>query len=317
MLPLATEWVLANGMRASDLPPSPLAVFPQGIGRADVVFHPLRQGAFILDVRSHFHIPVTVEAKVLFEQPILAMRLPSAGRARLRNGRATLEESAERWTLSLMDESTCRIDNPPDEAYGALVSIFTLERLREMLEEETAPAPIRGFMEGRSSNLDAEVRTSERVRHLLGSLRENPYGGAMAHLYREGLVYQLVAAALDDFAGAAAAPAHAPTRDRRRALAARDILMADLFAPPTIEDLARQVGTSQRRLADAFRAVFGASPLRCLTLWRLDLARTLLASGELSVKQVALLMGYAHVSSFTHAYVRLFGHSPIHDRLSS
>jgi len=40
------------------------------------------------------------------------------------------------------------------------------------------------------------------------------------------------------------------------------------------------------------------------------LAYRLLASGELSVKQVAWRAGYAHVSNFSLAFTRRFGHPP-------
>ncbi|RAU20670.1 hypothetical protein CU669_17155 [Paramagnetospirillum kuznetsovii] len=287
MLPLATEWVLPNGLRASDLPPAPLAAFPPDIGMADVGFHPLRQGAFLLDIRSHFHVPVTVEARVLVDEPILAIRLPSSGRARLRNGRNTLEESRDHWTLSMTVDSLCHIDNLPGETYGALVSIMTASHLRALVSDHRAIAPLRRFLDGRCEEFDAAVRTSDSLRHLAERLRRNPYQGAMADLYREGLLHQLMATALDDLGGDVETVPRTASRDQRRALAARDILMAKLASPPSMAELARQVGTSQRRLSEAFATVFGAAPFECLVRWRLDQAHALLVSGELSVKQVA------------------------------
>ncbi len=88
------------------------------------------------------------------------------------------------------------------------------------------------------------------------------------------------------------------SRARRQAYTARDIIMADLGNPPRIADLAEMVGLSQRRLNEAFRLVFDASPVQCLMHWRLDMAYRLLATGELTVKQVAHRAGYAHVKQF-------------------
>ena len=317
MLPLATEWVLPNGLRAGDLPPQQLAAFPPEIGMADVGFHPLRQGAFTLDISSYFHVPVTVEAKVLLEEPLLAIRMPFMGRAQIRNGRASLEESAERWTLSMMTESTCRIDNHPGVPYVATVSVFTASRLRTLLDGGDGPLPLRRFLDGQCDAFDAEVQTSTALRQLASRLRSNPYRDGMADLYREGLIYQFMATALSDFTGEVENPRRVLSRDQRRAFLARDILLAYLSTPPAMEDLARQVGTSQRRLTEAFKAVFDASPFQCLVQWRLDQAREILRGGTISVKQVAALMGYAHVSSFSHAYARRFGRSPVCDRESA
>ena len=87
-------------------------------------------------------------------------------------------------------------------------------------------------------------------------------------------------------------------------------MMARLTDSLRIEDIAQQVGLSQRRLNEVFREVFDASPLQCLVRWRLELARDLLTNGELTVTQVAHQIGYAHVSNFSLAFSRRFGHSP-------
>ncbi len=140
----------------------------------------------------------------------------------------------------------------------------------------------------------------------------HPYSGAMETVYLEGKAFEMLAEMLrlvfDDGASRNGAMA------RRLAHAAREIMMADVAHPPRIEDVALAVGLSQRRLNEVFREVFEASPLQCLVRWRLDLARQLLASGELSVKQVAHQLGYAHVSNFSLAFTRRFGHPPSDER---
>lgn len=93
-------------------------------------------------------------------------------------------------------------------------------------------------------------------------------------------------------------------------MAAREIILANLGAPPRIGEVALQVGVSQRRLNEVFREVFGASPMQCLVRWRLDLAHELLVTSDLSVKQIAHQTGYAHVSNFSLAFRRRFGHPP-------
>ena len=93
-------------------------------------------------------------------------------------------------------------------------------------------------------------------------------------------------------------------------MAARAVIMAHLADPPRIGEIARRVGLSQRRLNEVFREIFGASPMQCLVRWRLEMARDLLATGDLSVKQVAHCVGYAHVSNFSLAFTRHFGHPP-------
>lgn len=310
-IPMVTDWVLANGFRGTDLPPGQLARFPSDVGAVEVGFHALGEGAFVLDVQSHFHVPVTVGAKILFDEPILALRLPLCGRAVIRNADTpAFEETAGTWNLSLVTDSGCLIDNTPGAPYAALTSVFSLGRLRACLDGEGYPAPIGRFLDGTSDPFGTVGRGTEKTRRLARQLRDTPYQGAIASLYREGKVYQLLAEIFSELSGRDTGTSPTSSRDRQAALDARDILLADLANPPPIAVLARRVGLSQRRLNAIFRDVFGAAPFDCLTRWRLDQARDLLARGDLSVKQVSYLLGYAHVSSFVHAFARRFGQPP-------
>ncbi len=163
-------------------------------------------------------------------------------------------------------------------------------------------------------------RAAEVLSVAVEQIRAAPVQGGLAPLYVQGVILELMARLLGLMAegGAAANPSAGrmpiagPADGHKAAAAARAILMDDLTSPPSIAALAQRVGLSQRRLNEVFQQAFGASPAQCLQNWRLDQARRLLGQGDMTVKQVAHRMGYAHVSSFSHAYARRFGHSPSH-----
>ena len=98
---------------------------------------------------------------------------------------------------------------------------------------------------------------------------------------------------------------------------ARDILLDNLSNPPTIEMLAQQVGLSQRRLSDAFRATTGMTVLEWVLEQKLLLAHELLMEGELSLKEISFRTGYAHRTSFSEAFAKRFGVSPSQYRSSA
>lgn len=310
---ITTEWILPNGLRSGDVAPAQPVPASRQAGGDKVALHPLQQGAFLLDVQNHFHVPITVGAKVGIEQPMMALRLPSRGRTFIRRaGVPDMEETDDHWNLVLTADASCRVDHRPGTPHRSLSLVVPVARLRAALGDQEVPGPIRRFLEGGRDPFGAIVRTSPAMHAIAGQIRSNPYTAGLAALYREGKVLELLAEAFTALADRPGTARSSPFsgRDRRRALAARDILMANLSDPPTIEDLARQVGTSQRRLIESFHVVFGVTPLKCLVAWRLEQARRLLTEEELSVKQVAMLMGYAHASSFSQAYTRQFGSPP-------
>lgn len=165
---------------------------------------------------------------------------------------------------------------------------------------------------GNGKSFDTGDQAAEAIDRFEEAIRTNPYQGAIAALYAEGKALEFMADLLAAKGSGAEPTSTEQPADHRCALAARDILRANLADPPTIADLARRVGLSQRRLNEAFRAVFGAGPYRCLTDWRLSQARHLLENTDLSVKEIAHTMGYTHLSSFSHAYRRRFGTRPSH-----
>jgi AraC-like DNA-binding protein len=91
---------------------------------------------------------------------------------------------------------------------------------------------------------------------------------------------------------------------------ARAILLADLEHPPSILELAQQVGLSDRTLRRGFRQLFGTTVIGYLTDKRLEQAERLLREQDHTVAEVARLVGYATSSHFAAAFKRKFGLTP-------
>jgi AraC-like DNA-binding protein/mannose-6-phosphate isomerase-like protein (cupin superfamily) len=78
----------------------------------------------------------------------------------------------------------------------------------------------------------------------------------------------------------------------------------------TLELLAAHVGLSRTALATRFRALMGDSPMRYLTKLRLSQAAGHLATGPLSIYEIARLTGYDNDASLSRAFRREFGVPP-------
>jgi AraC family transcriptional activator of mtrCDE len=77
--------------------------------------------------------------------------------------------------------------------------------------------------------------------------------------------------------------------------------------PHTVESLARTSGLSRSSFMSRFRRAFGDSPMTVLRQLRMRRARTLLATGSLTIDQVASAVGYSSRSSFHRAFRKAFG----------
>jgi AraC-like DNA-binding protein len=86
-------------------------------------------------------------------------------------------------------------------------------------------------------------------------------------------------------------------------------------AKATTSDVARQLGVSRRTLS---RSLFAESVTfaRILEELRAALAERYLRDRELPISEIAWLLGYREISSFTHAFKRWTGMSPREFRAS-
>jgi AraC-like DNA-binding protein len=80
--------------------------------------------------------------------------------------------------------------------------------------------------------------------------------------------------------------------------------------PWTLEQLARDSGTSRAVLAERFAHFVEDSPMQYLTRWRMQLAARLLAEGTSKVSAVALEVGYDSEAAFSRAFKKAAGVPP-------
>ena len=110
-------------------------------------------------------------------------------------------------------------------------------------------------------------------------------------------------------AGFAATGLLAGLKDARLAAALRGI-HTQPAQPWTLATLARAAGLSRSAFAERFARVLGVTPLAYLLHWRLAVAKSLLAGGQVSVAEAAEAVGYHSASGFSTAFSRETGQSP-------
>jgi AraC family transcriptional regulator, arabinose operon regulatory protein len=105
-------------------------------------------------------------------------------------------------------------------------------------------------------------------------------------------------------------------RGSRGAPAAREIdeaarrLAADPAERISLPELAEELGLGYERFRKAFAARFGTSPGDYRIRRRVERARSLLAHGEMTVKEVAHALGYANAFAFSRQFKGVLGAAP-------
>ena len=91
---------------------------------------------------------------------------------------------------------------------------------------------------------------------------------------------------------------------------AKDIIINRLSEPPSLLDLANEIGLSLKKLKEGFKQIYGDSVYSFLIDYKMELARTLLESGDYNVNEVGLKIGYSTSSHFIAAFKKKYGITP-------
>ena len=182
-------------------------------------------------------------------------------------------------------------------------------------ESNTVPKQLRALVEGKkSSRFHFNVGgVTSQMQIIVKQIRQHPYSGAIARMYLEGKVLELLAMQLTQLTtncdGRATFTKLKP-KEIDRIHDAREILLQDFDRPPSIKTLAQTVGISDRKLQQGFKEIYGTTVFNYLHNYRLEQARLMLREGDLSVATVANNIGYTHLGHFSAAFKRKFGITP-------
>jgi DNA-binding response OmpR family regulator len=128
---------------------------------------------------------------------------------------------------------------------------------------------------------------------------------------RVGIHLELHRRLQEKLAACAPAPAAEPAPAVNSTVrAAMDILQRELAAPPSLTELAHQVGTNEKRLTELFRAATGMPVFTWLREERVQLACQLLGGSEMDIQQIADHVGYGSASNFTTMFRERMGVTP-------
>jgi len=91
---------------------------------------------------------------------------------------------------------------------------------------------------------------------------------------------------------------------------ARDLMDARFGEALDLDTMAAAAGFSRYHFAREFRAAFGETPGVYLSRRRVERAKDLLASANLTVTEICVLVGFSSLSSFIRRFSELVGCSP-------
>ncbi|NJL41089.1 MAG: helix-turn-helix transcriptional regulator [Leptolyngbyaceae cyanobacterium SM1_4_3] len=156
-------------------------------------------------------------------------------------------------------------------------------------------------------------KVTPAIRQVAQQIFEAPFYGATRRLYLQEKVFELLTLQFEAIlSDQKLSQSLAGRKSERvaRVYHAGEVLTSRLENPPSLLDLARQVGVSDCTLRRGFQDVFGTTVVGHLAQQRMKHAEQLLREGDCTVAEVANQVGYAHLGHFAAGFKRQFGITP-------
>lgn len=96
----------------------------------------------------------------------------------------------------------------------------------------------------------------------------------------------------------------------RKIKLAKEIILQRMIDPPSLNELADEVGLSLKKLKEGFKEIYGDTVYSFLLDYKMNYARKLLERGQNNVNEIGLTIGYSTASHFIAAFKKKFGTTP-------
>lgn len=148
-----------------------------------------------------------------------------------------------------------------------------------------------------------------RMLMVLDEIRQCRFSGGMKKLYLQSKMIELLALQCEQQERDDHQQITMSAGDKERLCHARDILLAQLQNPPSLQELSRLVGLNEFKLKNGFKQLFDNTVYGYLQEHRMEHAKRMVIEGQ-QVSVIADSLGFSSIQHFSGAFRKRFGVSP-------
>lgn len=158
----------------------------------------------------------------------------------------------------------------------------------------------------------SELELEPSLMIAVNQIFQAPVQGPAAKIFTQAKVLELLALFFNRKEGTdtEACPFLEDEDNVKKIRLAKKIIIEKMADPPTITELAKEIGLNEYRLKEGFKNIYGTTVFKFLNDYRLDVALHLLEQDHIKVNEAAYQIGYTNPSHFIAAFRKKFGVTP-------
>ena len=225
-----------------------------------------------------------------------------------------------RYTLNILEENSLLLYNPQRdlpihlmvEPNSWMVSVLiSIKKFHGLFSQE---ADYISFLnaDNRDKKYYKDGAISPSMAIVLNQLINYSLNQSIKKLYFKGKAYELLSLYFNrsEDANIEQCPFLVDETNVIKIRKAKDIIVTRMAEPPTLQELADEIGLSLKKLKEGFKQIYGDSVFSFLFDYKMEVARKLLESGDDNVNEVGLKVGYSTASHFIAAFKKKYGTTP-------
>ena len=236
------------------------------------------------------------------------------------NGHAKFLFNNGNYTFDVNDQHSIILYNPQRElpinlninSKSTLVSVLiSIEKFHSLFSNEADYIP---FLSEENINKkyydDFEIKPATLI--VLQQILNSGVNSSIKTLYLKGKLYELLSLHFqgDDSNLTDYCPFLVDEQNVQKIRKAKEIIIANMSEPPSLQELANQIGLNIKKLKEGFKQIYGDTVYGFLFDYKMEHARRLLESNQMNVNEVGLKVGYSTASHFIAAFKKKFGTTP-------
>ncbi|UAM98642.1 AraC family transcriptional regulator [Polaribacter litorisediminis] len=224
------------------------------------------------------------------------------------------------YTFDVLDNRSILLYNPQRilpihleiQPKTTLISLLiSIEKFHSLFSKESGYIP---FLSDENSNRkyydDAEIKPTVSI--VLQQIINSNINSSIRELYVKGKVYELLSLHFqkDESAEGEYCPFLVDEENVLKIRKAKEIIIENMAEPPSLQELANEVGLNIKKLKEGFKQIYGDTVFSFLFDYKMEHSRRLLETNLYNVNEVGLQVGYSTSSHFIAAFKKKFGTTP-------
>jgi AraC-like DNA-binding protein len=271
----------------------------------------IENGFYVLKIQNDTHENQRVTREI--DSTFIQFHFCLKGQAKFifNEGRYALEVSEEN---SLLLYNT-QLDLPMNMEMAPnswLVSVvMTIRKFHSLFSKEADYIPFLSA-DNKEKKYYAQEGVSPAIAVVLSQIMNYNLHPSIKELYIRSKVYELIALYFNRSTDAdlEQCPFLVDEDNVKRIRQAKEIMISHMAEPPSLPELAKQVGLSLKKLKEGFKQIYGDTVYSFLFDYKMEHARRLLETGQNNVNEVGLKVGYSTSSHFIAAFKKKYGTTP-------